>query len=184
MVREGWEPWRPGSARRLPGLAPVVGHRGASAHAPENTLASLRRAWELGAAWVEFDVKLTRDGVPILMHDAKLKRTTNGSGLVASLDYAAIARLDAGAWFPGAFAGERIPTLDEAVALLQELGLAANVEIKPCPGREVETGRLVAQALLRLLARGRTPAPDLELRQGRAPRRARGGPGPAARAPQ
>jgi glycerophosphoryl diester phosphodiesterase len=127
-----------------------VGHRGAAAHAPENTLASIRRAHELGADWVEFDVKLTRDGVPILMHDSKLKRTTNGTGLVAALDYASVARLDAGAWFPGGFVGERVPTLEAAVELLVELDLAANVEIKPCPGREVETGEVVAEALDRL----------------------------------
>ncbi len=150
MRRHGWEPWRRGKRPRVPGLTSVVGHRGAAAHAPENTLASLRRAHELGADWVEFDVKLTRDGVPILMHDAKLKRTTNGSGLVATLDYASIAQLDAGAWFPGSFAGEQVPTLEAAIDLLLELGVAANVEIKPCPGREVETGQVVAEALTRL----------------------------------
>ena len=115
----------------------MIGHRGAAARAPENTLAGLREAHELGARWVEFDVMLSRDGVPVLIHDETLQRTTDGRGAVARHTAAEIRPLDAGAWFAPEFAGERVPTLEEAVALLLELGLHANVEIKPATGHEV-----------------------------------------------
>jgi glycerophosphoryl diester phosphodiesterase len=133
---------------KVPDLPPLIGHRGAAAVAPENTLASLRKAAELGARWVEFDVKLTRDGHPILAHDDRLERTTDGRGRFADLTLAEVQRLDAGSWFAPAFAGERVPTLEEALALCRELGLGLNLEIKPCRGREVETAR-VAVATLR-----------------------------------
>ncbi len=128
-------------------LPRVVGHRGAAASAPENTLAGLRRAHRLGLGWVEFDVKLTADGVPILMHDALLDRTTDGKGPVAELSFQAIRALDAGAWFGPEFAGERVPGFHEAIDLLLSHGMAANVEIKACPGRERETGEVVARVL-------------------------------------
>lgn len=150
MREDGWQPWSPGARGATPGLAPIVGHRGAAARAPENTLASLRKAHELGARWVEFDVMLTKDGAPVLIHDETLERTTSGRGPVPAHDLAAIRALDAGAWFAPAFAGERVPTLEEAVALLLELGLDANVEIKPATGHETATGEVVAEALARL----------------------------------
>ena len=138
-------------------LPRLVGHRGARGSAPENTLVSIRRAAELGAPWVEFDVKLTADGHPILMHDETLDRTTDGVGPVAAATWDAIRRLDAGTWFGPAFAGERVPDLAETLALLGELGLGANVEIKPCPGREAETGALVAREVARLWPRALPP---------------------------
>lgn len=118
----------------------VIGHRGAAGTAPENTLAGIRDAAKQGAKWVEFDVKLTRDGVPVLFHDETLRRTLEADGRVAETLLADLQALDAGV-------GERVPTLAEALALLAELGLGANVELKPCPGREAETGRVVAAAL-------------------------------------
>ncbi len=84
--------------RKIDGLARVIGHRGAMGHAPENTIASIRRAAALGAAWVEVDVRLTADGRLVLMHDATLGRTTDGEGLVQEATLAEIAALDAGAW--------------------------------------------------------------------------------------
>jgi glycerophosphoryl diester phosphodiesterase len=129
-------------------LPPVIGHRGAAAAAPENTLASLRKAHELGARWVEFDVKLTRDGHPILAHDDRLERTTSGRGRFADKTLAEILELDAGSWFGPPFAGERVPTFEQALALCRDLGLGINVEIKPCSGREVETARAAVETLL------------------------------------
>jgi glycerophosphoryl diester phosphodiesterase len=117
----------------------TIGHRGARGYAPENTLAGIRTAAEQGVCWVEVDVKLTRDGVPILMHDDTVDRTTDGRGVVASMDFDYLRRLDAGKPFGPQFAGERIPTLEETLALVFELGLGINLEIKPCPGREEET---------------------------------------------
>lgn len=120
-------------------LPPLIGHRGAAAEAPENTLVSIRKAAEAGARWVEFDVKLTADDVPILMHDARLDRTTSGRGPVATHAFGEIQKLDAGSWFEDRFTGERVPTLDEAAGLCRELGLGMNVELKPCPGRALAT---------------------------------------------
>jgi len=130
-------------------LPPVIGHRGAAARAPENTLAGLRRAKALGCAWVEFDVRLTADGVPVLCHDPRLDRTTDGNGAVSDHTLAAIRDRDAGGWFDPSFAGERVPTLDEALRLAAELGLGANIEIKADPGREYATAAAVATPLRR-----------------------------------
>jgi len=131
-------------------LPPVIGHRGAAARAPENTLAGLRLAKALGCSWVEFDVRLTGDGVPVLCHDPKLDRTTDGSGPVAARSFAAIRECDAGAWFGPEFDGERVPTLDEGLTLVAELGLAANIEIKSERGRDYATAAAVAATLRRL----------------------------------
>ncbi|MGE0152145.1 MAG: glycerophosphodiester phosphodiesterase family protein [Reyranellaceae bacterium] len=131
-------------------LPPVIGHRGAAAYAPENTLASFREAKKRGASWVEFDVKLSADNRLVLMHDASLKRTAGLDALVATTSYADLRRLDAGSWFGPSFRDERVPDFEETIALLGELGLGANVEIKPCPGREEETAIAVVAALDRL----------------------------------
>jgi glycerophosphoryl diester phosphodiesterase len=134
-------------------LPRVIGHRGAAGAAPENTLAGIRKARELGATWIEFDVKLTSDRHPILFHDDRLERTTDGQGPVAATTLAGIRRLDAGGWFGAAFRGEPVPTFGEALALCAELGLGINVEIKPCAGREVETARVTMATLLELWPR-------------------------------
>jgi glycerophosphoryl diester phosphodiesterase len=125
----------------------IIAHRCGGALAPENTLAGLRLAARLGCRAVEFDVMLSKDGVPLLIHDETLERTTDGRGAVAERDYAQLAILDAGARHHPAFAGERLPTLAQALALCAELGLWANVEIKPAAGREAETGAAVAALL-------------------------------------
>jgi glycerophosphoryl diester phosphodiesterase len=117
----------------------LIGHRGARINAPENTIVSLKRSLEEGAPWVEFDVKLTGDDVPILIHDTTLERTTNGQGEVRNRSLADIKRLDAGAWFGPAFAGERVPTLEEALDFMAANDMGFNIEIKPCPGRAKET---------------------------------------------
>jgi glycerophosphoryl diester phosphodiesterase len=144
MRGEGWRPWQRGQPISVPGLNPVIGHRGAAARAPENTLAGLRVAAELGAHWVEFDVMLSKDGVPVLMHDETLERTTNGRGRVARHTAAELVELDAGAWFGPQFAGERVPTFEQTVTELLRLQHGANVEIKPSGGRGAETGEVVA----------------------------------------
>jgi glycerophosphoryl diester phosphodiesterase len=130
-------------------LPPVIGHRGAAACAPENTLAGLRKAKALGCRWVEFDVRLTADSRPVLLHDDRLERTTNGRGRVSALTFAAVRRHDAGKWFHSSFAGERVPSLEEALMLLAELGLGANVELKAARGKEAATGAVVAELLAR-----------------------------------
>ncbi len=95
----------------------TIAHRGASGHAPENTMAAFRRAVELGASFIETDLQLSRDARAIAMHDFTLDRTTNGHGQVHLLPLDQIRALDAGAWFDGgpqkSFAGVRVPTLEE-----------------------------------------------------------------------
>lgn len=121
-------------------LSKIIAHRGASAYAPENTLASMRKAHALGAKWVEFDVMLTEDGEAIIMHDETLARTTNGGKReVAQTAYSEIAALDAGSWFGQQFAHEPVPTLVSLLELLKKLKLHINLEIKPTPGKEIAT---------------------------------------------
>lgn len=130
-----------------PPLPPVTGHRGARGHAPENTMAGMRKAVELGARWIEFDVKLTTDDEPVLFHDDTVNRTTDGKGPVARMTLEEIRKLDAGRWFSPDFTGELVPTLAEAMDYLAATGIGANVEVKAYPGREAETGAAVARAL-------------------------------------
>lgn len=108
----------------------VQAHRGASAVAPENTIAAFRAAAEQGARWVELDVALLADGTLVVIHDDSVDRTTSGSGNLGTLTAADVAKLDAGSWFDPAFAGERLSTLSDVIAALGGLGLGANVEIK------------------------------------------------------
>ena len=105
----------------------VIAHRGASGTCPENTLPAFRRAAELGADMVELDVQLTQDGKPVVIHDWTLDRTTTGTGAVRRRTLAEIATLDAGRWFAVAFAGTRVPTLDQ---VLGAIDLRVNVELK------------------------------------------------------
>jgi glycerophosphoryl diester phosphodiesterase len=135
-------------------LPRIIGHRGAAGSAPENTLAGIARAHAVGCRWVELDAKLSFDNIALLMHDERLERTTDGSGAFADRTAAELQRLDAGSWKGQEFAGERIPTLAEAIGVMQRLGMGANIEIKPCPGREIETGRRVATELRRRWPRG------------------------------
>lgn len=121
----------------------IIGHRGAAAAAPENTLESIREAALQGASWVEFDAKLTRDNVVILMHDDELDRTTDHQGLVADTNYHDIAMMDGGGWFAQRWAGVRVPTLHEALVECWTHDLRPDIEIKPCPGRDVETASAV-----------------------------------------
>jgi glycerophosphoryl diester phosphodiesterase len=122
----------------------IIAHRCGGALAPENTLAGLRIAARLGCRGVEFDAMLSADGVALLIHDETLERTTSGRGQVADTALAEMAGLDAGMRHHRAFAGEPAPTLEQALGVCRELGLWANVEIKPSAGRESETGRIVA----------------------------------------
>jgi glycerophosphoryl diester phosphodiesterase len=126
-----------------------IAHRGGGAAAPENTLAAIRAGAAAGFGMVEFDVMLSRDFVPLLIHDETLDRTTDGSGEVSAHDCAALLRLDAGGWHSAAFAGERLPTLARALDCLLSLNLAANIEIKPAAGYERITGEVAARMIAR-----------------------------------
>ncbi len=108
----------------------VVAHRGASGHAPENTMAAFRRAVELGAGFIETDLQLSRDAHFVALHDTSLERTTNGRENVHDFTLAELQRLDAGSWFSPEFAGERIPTLDEILQFARQTGVVFYLEIK------------------------------------------------------
>lgn len=120
----------------------IIGHRGAAAVAPENTLASFRAAAALGVRWVEMDVCLLADGGTVIFHDEDLERCSDGHGRLADVGLAYVQQLDAGRWFAPHFSGERIPTLSEALQEIQRLGMGLNLEIKhdgPGLDRLVET---------------------------------------------
>lgn len=113
---------------------PVIeAHRGDSAHAPENTLAAFRQALALNVAAIELDVHPAKDGTLVVMHDDTVDRTTDGTGAVGHMSLEALRRLDAGARFGAAFAGERVPLLEEVCALLAGTATVLNIEIKASP---------------------------------------------------
>jgi len=134
-----------------------VAHRGAGKLAPENTLAAMREGYMHGYRMVEFDVKLSADGVPFLLHDDTLDRTTDGAGPAGALPWAALAMLDAGSWHSPTYAGEPLPTLSAIARWALANAVACNVEIKPMPGSERETGAAVARAADALWRRARVP---------------------------
>lgn len=107
----------------------IWAHRGASAAAPENTLAALAEAETAGADGIEIDVHLSRDGVPVVIHDETLKRTTDGVGWLGDFSAAELQRLDAGSWFSADFSGEAIPTLEEVLEWIGDR-MRLNIEIK------------------------------------------------------
>jgi glycerophosphoryl diester phosphodiesterase len=132
-------------------LPKVIAHRGASAYAPENTIASLDKARQLSVEWVEIDAMLAKCGEAILIHDTHLDRTTTGKGAVNDFTYAQIADLDAGAWFSDQYLGEKIPTLTNALTYLHQHSMSAIVEIKPYHGQEKRTADEVARIMKQVL---------------------------------
>ena len=109
----------------------VIAHRGASGHAPENTLAAFRRAVALGASFIETDLHLSRDAHFVAIHDDTVNRTTNGQGKVHDLTLVDLRRLDAGSWFGSEFSGERIPTLEEILEFSKKNDVVFYLELKP-----------------------------------------------------
>jgi len=108
----------------------IIGHRGASAVAPENTIAAFREALAVGADGIEFDVRLTRDGVPVVIHDSTLRRTGGLPHRVADLTWAEISKIDVGSWFAGAFAKETVPSLAELFTLFESNNSTLYLEMK------------------------------------------------------
>ena len=169
----------------------LLGHRGASVPAPENTATAIRLALSHGAEGVEFDVRALADGTAVLMHDAEVDRTTNGEGALASMSYEAVAALDAGGWKGEEFAGERVPRLEDILAeflgkaylalemkeILPEPALAAigqayrehlgaELVLASFDARALERARDIAPAVPRTLILGpQTPFPPAELIQ-------------------
>ena len=127
-----------------------IAHRGAGKLAPENTLAAFRLGAQHGYRMFECDAKLAACGVPFLLHDATLDRTTNGNGTGGDLGWAALSQLDAGGWHSRSHAGEPLPTLENLARYCIANGYFLNIEIKPTPGLEEKTGRVVGEHAARL----------------------------------
>src|SRR5437868_2180572 len=127
-----------------------IAHRGAGKLAPENTLAAFRVGASHGYRAFECDVKLSADGVPFLLHDATLQRTTRERGVASDRPWSEPSRIEAGGWHSRAFAGEPMPSFETIAAYCLRNGFALNIEIKPTPGAEDETGRVVAREAARL----------------------------------
>jgi glycerophosphoryl diester phosphodiesterase len=134
----------------------MVAHRCGGTLTPENTLAGFDACVRHGYTMVEFDAKLSADNELFLLHDDTLERTTNGHGAAADHTWQQLAALDAGAWRGAQFAGTRLATLADAARRCAGDGIAANIEIKPCPGRDALTGTLVARGASTLW-QGQTP---------------------------
>jgi glycerophosphoryl diester phosphodiesterase len=127
-----------------------IAHRGASTIAPQNTLTAFEEALQAGADGIEFDVRLSADGTPVVIHDAKVDTTTDGSGQVSDLTLAELKKLDAGASFDPGYTGERIPTLEEVLETFGE-SLLLNIELK---GMDV-FDRGLERAVIRLVKKHR-----------------------------
>ena len=127
-----------------------IAHRGAGKLAPENTLAAVKLGYDLGYRMFECDVKLSSDGVAYLLHDATLNRTTNGMGNANDANWGKLSQLDAGAWHSPAYVGESIPTLAMIATFVCAHDCALNIEIKPIPGTEAHTGKVVANLAAQL----------------------------------
>lgn len=124
-----------------------IAHRGASAYFPENTLLSMKKAKEMGALWVEFDVNLTKDNIPVVFHDETLERIAHVNQRISDLTRDEIKDIDVGSWFNPLYSSERIPTLKEVLQLAKLNKLHVNIELKPSQGREYETVRQTLKVL-------------------------------------
>lgn len=129
--------------------SPLVAHRGATSVTPENTLVSVRKTAELGATWIETDVRLTADMKLVMIHDETVDRTSNGSGTVLSKTLAELQQLDCGGWFADEFKGEIAPSLEQYLDCILETGLNLQLEVKEVPGLERELVKRVAEVLRR-----------------------------------
>lgn len=135
----------------------LVAHRGGGLLAPENTLSAFRVGHANGYRMMEYDVKLSADNIPILLHDDTIDRTSDGVGAAADMTLARLLEHDFGAWHSAMHAGEAIPTLYAIAAYTRIHNLHSNIEIKPCPGREALTGTVVASAARRLWSHAPLP---------------------------
>jgi glycerophosphoryl diester phosphodiesterase len=135
----------------------LFAHRGGGSLAPENTLAAVKLGQSLGYRAHEFDVKLSKDGVAMLLHDDTLERTSTGQGRACDFTWAQLSQLDAGAWHSEKYRGEKLASFEAIAKQLLGHGDMANVEIKPTRGFERETGAAVAREAGRLWAKAEVP---------------------------
>lgn len=128
----------------------LIAHRGLSTFAPENTFAAFNLAEQKGFQMFECDVQLSKDRVPVIFHDEKLNRTSNGKGRVRETDFKTLQNLDVGSWFGAEFKDERIPSLAELLAWLSEHRIAMNLELKGDDGATADN-RLLAETVADML---------------------------------
>ncbi len=136
---------------------PIVAHRGGGSLAPENTMSALEMGHYYGHRMVEFDVKLSKDGYPFLLHDDELDRTTEHQGIAGEFDWAFLSQLDACRGFDQTFAGSTLPSLTQVAAFCQHRQILANIEIKPTTGTATLTGQRVAQVARQLWEKHQPP---------------------------
>jgi glycerophosphoryl diester phosphodiesterase len=129
-----------------------LAHRGGGVLAPENTMAGLREGMARGFRAIEYDVMLARDSVPVVMHDPFLGRTVAGSGKVSDYAAAELAAMDAGGWFARRFQGEPVPLFADVARFCKDRDVWMNIEIKPAPGYDIETGGTVAHLASEIFA--------------------------------
>lgn len=139
-------------------------HRGASAIAPENTLPAFIEALDQGADAIEIDVQMTKDGVPVVIHDEYLERTTNGYGMVQQYTYAELSRLDAGSWFHKKYTGTKIPSLTEVMEWLKTNQLGLNIELKASNDQSRKLEEKVIDLIKRYHMKERTIISSYDLR--------------------
>lgn len=137
----------------------IIAHRGGGSLAPENTLAAFECGFNLGFRAVEFDVMLTKDLVPVVVHDEELGRTIAGEGLIGETWSRDLFQLDAGSWFAPEFANIRVPSFQQVLAFCTKHGIWMNVEIKPAKGYEEITGKIVAEVTRDFYANCTLPLP-------------------------
>ncbi|SES96759.1 glycerophosphodiester phosphodiesterase [Thorsellia anophelis] len=135
----------------------IVAHRGGGNLAPENTLAAIKKGYELGHTMIEFDVTLSKDDIPFLLHDDTLNRTTNSQGTPINFTWHELSKLDAGRWFSSEFNNEPLAQLSEVADLCLSLNIQVNIEIKPPKGLEEKTGRIVARLAETLFKQSKMP---------------------------
>tara|TARA_Y100000590_G_scaffold418761_1_gene519872 strand:- start:2182 stop:2934 length:753 start_codon:yes stop_codon:yes gene_type:complete len=119
-------------------LPKIIGHRGLRDLAPENTFASIKKAFDYRFKWIEVDVKISKDNIPFLLHDDLLNRTTSGKGFPYNFTYNEILKLDAGSWFDKKYQNEYPPKLEEVLKYCFEKKICLNIELKPNKGKEKE----------------------------------------------
>ena len=136
----------------------IAAHRGVSSLAPENTLAAFNKAVEFGCEWIELDVQLSSDEIPVIFHDNTVNRCTNGKGLISGMTLESLKQLDAGQWFSEKFINERIPTLSEMLLLAKQTKLNINIEIKFYPKDDLE---LLCQKIIQVINESEIPYSQL-----------------------
>lgn len=150
--------------RRMWSFSRIVAHRGGGCHVPENTLTAIEYGSSLGYRAVEFDVMLTRDKVPILMHDDTTGRTFKADKeSISDLDYDELAQADAGSWFDKQYANVRIPKFCDVLQYCYDHNIWMNIEIKPAPGFDTETAKIVATMAKEFFQDKNTPVEHLPL---------------------